>query len=465
MPPQLVLLFGFGLIAWLFRQEMRVRRLDSRAILIPIIWIAIQGSRPVSYWVGSGGGLGARDGHPVNTILYGLLILSALVVLSRRRIDWGEIIRDNRALFLIYGFFALSAIWSEAPFVSGKRLVKDFGSVLMVLIVLTEVNPSEAIRTVVLRLSFILFPLSVIFGKWFPGIGRNYSLGGEPMFTGITMQKNALGQLTFIFMLVIIWDLMESRREERLGDPPLGRKQFYIRGLMLVMGFWLLIASSSQTSLLCFLIGIGALWATGWLTRMQSGKTLLVIGLIGVLLIVGLDDVLGFSDIIIRALGRDPSLTGRTDIWETVLSNQNNPLYGNGFNVWWDSAQRWTLVDKLSNLKTAHSGYVDILVDGGYIGMLLLIGLLLASGARVIGRLFDGVTFRQLGFVIWCVAVVYNFSESSFFRLDLLWLMFLLATVEVSRRYGLPGQAGPGMATTPDEPRFRSSRDDWTQSV
>ena len=52
MSRQLILYACWGFIAWLFRQDMAWRKLGSKALLIPGAFIAIQGSRPVSYWFG-----------------------------------------------------------------------------------------------------------------------------------------------------------------------------------------------------------------------------------------------------------------------------------------------------------------------------------------------------------------------------------------------------------------------------
>ena len=107
------------------------------------------------------------EGNPVNTFVYAILIASALIVLSKRGFNWGIAISRNKALFLIYFFLAISAFWSELPFVSLKRLIKDFGGVPVALIILTELDPITAFRTIFVRVSYLLFPLSIVFIKYF----------------------------------------------------------------------------------------------------------------------------------------------------------------------------------------------------------------------------------------------------------------------------------------------------------
>ena len=86
--PQLILLACYCFIFWLFRKDVKWRKAGSRALLIPATWIAIQGSRPVSYWIGGAGS--DLEGNPVNTFVYAILITSAFIVLSKRGLQLGN---------------------------------------------------------------------------------------------------------------------------------------------------------------------------------------------------------------------------------------------------------------------------------------------------------------------------------------------------------------------------------------
>ena len=65
--------------------------------------------------------------------------------------------------------------WSEEPFVASKRWLKDFGNVVMVLVLLTEKNPLDAVRAVFVRCAYLLVPLSVLFVKYYVWLGKVYS--------------------------------------------------------------------------------------------------------------------------------------------------------------------------------------------------------------------------------------------------------------------------------------------------
>ncbi|MEI6560762.1 MAG: O-antigen ligase family protein [Verrucomicrobiota bacterium] len=430
MHPLLALLLCVCLILWLFQTDSRWRHGSSYALLIPGIWIAILGSRPASYWFGAGGG-GDTDGNPINTFLFAFLIVSSTAVLFNRGFKWGQAIGKNKAIFLIYLYLALSAFWSEAPLVSLKRLVKDFGCVLAALVLLTEMNPAEAIRIVFVRVSYLLFPLAWVTEKYFPQIGRGYSVAGEPMLTGLTTQKNTLGQVLFVFGLMLVWDLLEVRKMERGKQR---RLQERIRIGLLLLGSWLMIRCDSQTSLVCFLVAMFILWLGRRLVRVPNGKQLLVSCIVAAFGLVALDKTLNISDTVIRALGRNPTLTGRTQIWHLVMEQQTNPIFGEGFYIFWDTEKGNAIIRALARIQSAHNGYLELYVDGGMIAVCLLGVLLLASGKRAIDRWFEQTPLGMMALIFWLLVVLYNFSESNYFRLAPLWFAFLLLTIECPRR-------------------------------
>src|SRR4051812_26825818 len=104
MPSQLILFCTYGFAWWLLRKDLKWRQFKSTALLIPELWIAILASRPISTWLGGGGAESDMDSNVINTLTFGLLIFLALIVLNRRGVDWGGVIGNNKALFLMFLF-------------------------------------------------------------------------------------------------------------------------------------------------------------------------------------------------------------------------------------------------------------------------------------------------------------------------------------------------------------------------
>ena len=163
---------------------------------------------------------------------------------------------------------------------------------------------------------------------------------------------------------------------------------------------------------------------------MPQGKRILVSCLVAVICLAALDKTLGIKDRIIIALGRNPTLTGRTDIWKLVLAQKTDPLLGNGFYTFWDGKKGKAVMESFMRINEAHNGYLEMYVDGGLVGDALLVLLLVAGGRRAINGLFAGAPLGKIALIFWFLPIIYNWSETSFFRLDLLWFMFLLVTIE-----------------------------------
>ncbi|HPY31737.1 MAG TPA: O-antigen ligase family protein [Verrucomicrobiota bacterium] len=445
MPPQLALLLCIGLIIWLFRVDMKLRRLSSHALWIPGIWLAIIGSRPLGYWLGLDVGAAgtAVEGNPINLVVQGGLMLAAGVILQRRNFDWGEFFRDNKALVALYAYFVLSALWSFYPFPTVKHIVRDFGTVLMVLVILTEPDPFATARVLFTRIAYILFPLSVVFIKYFPEYGRMYSRGWELMYTGVTTHKNSLGAIVLVFGWMLALDLLELRHTET--DSSDRKRTLRIRYGLLLAGLWLLFMSNSKTALVCMVLGGVAFWGSRHLVKLRHPGRMAVACLIVITLVGVTEYFFDVSSLVIHSLDREENLTGRTAIWDMVKEQPINPIVGYGFMSFWDGPAGQAYREKSGTmLNSAHNGYLETYVDGGGIGLALLITLLLAAAARIFGNLSSGALAVRTSFLFLVVTVVYNWSESNYFRLGVLWFMFLLATVS-----GAAGVWKPATQTTP----------------
>ena len=431
MPPYLALLLCCGFVAWLFREDMKWRRLESPALWISGIWVAIVGSRSVTYWtsyVGLGGATQNNiEGSPVNFLFSTAVIGAALLVLRRRGLKWSDFVRANKALMLVYFFCAISALWAEYPSVSLRRLFKDFGAVAVALVLLTQHDPGAAIRTIYVRVSFILFSFSVLFYKYFPELGRTYSKGGEPMFAGVCSFKNELGQMLMVFMFIILWDLLELWKQEKSA---IRKRQVLIHCGCLLVAVWLLVQANSQTSLVCLLLGVMIWLGGGYLGRLKSPlhvvKWVVTVGLC----LVALNTIFHPSKIILEALGRDPSLTGRAENWPIMAELCDSPLLGSGYRMFWDV--HGAEVEERTGFAypSAHNGYLETYLAGGYLGLGLLAVFLLATGLKVAEDLVTTGSFGRLGFNLWLVLLVYNWTESCFLWGGSLWFAFLLGAIK-----------------------------------
>ena len=418
-------------IACLLVRDSKRRGSLSWAIWIPTFFLLIEGSRPLSLWLGGSRSWGSSDlasdveGKRVDLGFFCFIIKDSLIIATLRHVKWGKLLPANVPLLLFYFYFALSISWSEDPLGSTKRLFKDFGMLFVISLIFSEKDPLEAMRAVYVRCACVLFPLSVVFIKWFPNLARSFATDGQMMYTGVTTQKNTLGEIVLVFSLFLVWDYLETRPAKwRWSHFP------WDRALLLLMGFWLLQMCQSKTALLCLLMGTALIVRRGWFASKAFSRTVLL-GALSVPYIVFF--MQRFNSVIapiVQAVGRDMTFTGRTDIWQHITSATVNPLVGAGYwNFWGGPGGLRVNQEMHAIIPNAHNGYVDMYLDGGVIGLILLFFMLVAYGRRLMKGLRDD-RFQRLRFAILIVVIVYNMSESMYARLSPIWFTTLLVLVD-----------------------------------
>ncbi len=398
-----------------------------------MLWLALVSSRPVSLWftLGDGGSQSNLEGNPINSVFNGALIIAAVFVLVKRKFSWNILYSRNKALILIYIYFLCSIVWSDFPVHTLRRLIQSAGCVLSGLILLTDNNPSIALRTVFARVSYFLFPLSIVFIKYFPEIGRVVSgVSGTHMVCGVTGHKNSLGEMTMVFCLILIWDLLDR---ENINTTCKTKPVLWTRIINLTAGIYLLVVSDCATALVCFLIGVALLFASNKLSHLKNPRKVIMMGAFCFTLLLGLEQIMGISDGIAQALGRDSTMTGRTDIWKVTLQTNTAHLLGNGFSVFWETKEGEMAWQELgtNRLVTAHSGYIESYLNGGIVALVLLLVMIGATGTVAVDKLVTQDLLGTVALPIWIMALVNNVTESIFFIPSPLWFTMLLMTTDL----------------------------------
>lgn len=429
MQPQIAnLVFAVGIsgLFWLARDR---RACTSKALWIPSLWLIITGSRPVSVWLGLGQRIDSPekylDGSPLDALFFGALLTAGVVVLVGRRMDF-TMLRANWPILLFFSYCALSTLWSDYTFVALKRWTKSVGDVVMVLIILTDPDPPLALKRLLSRAAFLLVPLSVLFIKYYPDLGREYDVwSGVPMYCGVTLFKNLLGMTCLICGLGSLWSFLAACRDRKGRERS---RRLIAQGAVLLMVFWLFWVADSMTSLACFILAGGLMVTTSLFrpARKPEVVTVLVLTAICVPLAALFSDMGGGM---VGSLGRDPTLTGRTEIWKVVLSLVENSLVGTGFESFW-AGDRILKVWKGLNapgIQEAHNGYLEVYLNLGWIGVTLL-AVLIATGYRnVVQALRRNAEVGGLKLAFFVTGVIYSFTEAGFRMMAPVWIAFLIA--------------------------------------
>jgi exopolysaccharide production protein ExoQ len=452
MPPRVASLLCFCFVAWLFQQDKKYKGPVSPALWLPLTWMFIVASRPLTTWFGFSAGDDPLEGSPLDRMFYLVLIAMCVAVLMQRNLNWNLFAANNRWLIWFFAYLGLSCAWSDYPFVAFKRWIKDVGNILMVLIILTDKNPLQAVKTVLARACFLLIPFSVILVKYYPDSGRYYDRwNGRAFYCGVTTDKNMLGMTLFAcglaLVLLLVDTKMKMKKDRRL------RFQFFIFLFLGALLVWLLNLADSSTAIACTILGAVSFWAMQYPAVQKRINQVGTWTVTAVLLLLTLHVTVNIVETIVTLLGRDMTFTGRTFIWERVLAESEdiNPLLGAGFYSFWLGER----VDRISEgyyggeINEAHNAFLETYVNSGWIGVFLVVGLLLSAGGRVKRQAAAGDPFSCFRLTALLVAFPYSMTEAIFNRLSLIWFVLLLVLTE----YQVPlKKARPiGAEKKPDE--------------
>lgn len=428
-PSIAALVFTIGIIGLFYLDRDNTKRV-SISLWVPTIWLFFCLSRSLSAWLGlnptADRSLTYTEGSPIDAALFAVLEVLALIVLLTRGMKVVRILRSNWAIVLFFFYAGLSMLWSDYPVVTLKHWTKGVGDLMMVLIVLTEPNVSDAIERLFTRLGFVLLPLSILFIKYYPQLGRVLTLSWTMEPVGVAQQKNSLGELCDFVGLVLLWRLRSAfnycEGRERV-------RHMVALSAVLAMVVWLLWVCNSMTSIGALVMAstVMLLSARPAFRRNPAWVHITVVALLTVT-IYGL--FFQSSGEMIQSMGRNPTLTGRTDIWKVVLGIPTNRLIGAGYESFWLGSrlqEMWRAFPGLQ-LNESHNGYIEITITLGWIGAALL-GVLIVTGYRnVIGWLHRDRDLGSLKTALFLSVVVTGLTEAAFRMMGPPWIFFLLAS-------------------------------------
>jgi len=431
MSPNVALLLWVVLLFLLLRYDPGRESAISWAIWLPLCWFFFSQTRLPSQWLGKTTGSVATALNEGNAFdrpfLFGLIIL-AVFILVRRSFRWGQFLGQNFFLtaFLLFGL--ISFLWSDFASIALKRWIRDLGNYFAILVVLTDPNPLPAVRTFFRRLYFILIPLSYMMIKYYTFDAIRYDgWTGLPEYVGAATSKNTLGATCMLSGIFFFWDVLARWSERKETQTKL---IILLNIVFFVMSFYVLRLSNSATSLACLLLGCGVILAYHfWRQHPVFIKTLIPVFLCSVILAYAF----GLNEFVARSFGRDPSLTGRTQIWESLLMFDSNWLLGTGYESFWLGERLYQVWVATGFVTQAHNGYLEVYLNLGLVGLCILVFLLLSSYRRICKSFTHSAVLAPLVLASWTLALFYNITEAAF-KAPFMCLTFLVGALII------PGQ-------------------------
>jgi exopolysaccharide production protein ExoQ len=351
--------------------------------------------------------------------------LAGIFVLYQRRVSLGEVIRDNGWLTVLILYCFLAVFWSEFPFVGFKRWIKVLGHPVMALVILSEPDPKEAFLRVMKRIAYIVLPVSILWIKYYPTLGRDASEWGAMMNCGISLGKNALGGVCMILGLVFLWHLFHMLRAERSRAR---RNELYLTIGLLLMTVYLLWKAHSATSWAALLPSLFVMLLLS--LRAVNKKVIGAYALAGVVLFVVAQLTFDIYGHVVDVSGHEATIEGRGRLWQILLQMDTNPVFGTGFESFWLGERLQKIWEQMNwRPNQAHNGYLEMYLNLGVVGLSIFLGVIIATFRKIRLDLLRNFEWGRLWMCLLIAILAHNWTEAGFRGLSLTFFMFFLIAI------------------------------------
>ncbi|WP_339085054.1 O-antigen ligase family protein [Hyphomicrobium sp. ghe19] len=332
-------------------------------------------------------------------------------------------------LLLIYLAYAgTSVLWAFNPGLTLTRFVLQ--SMIVTCIVLPIIMADKNADVipgifgcfacaVILNLPIVLSQTPIIYDTW-----KGPEIIGYP---GYFSFKGELGECAAVAFLLSLHELFYRGRRRVIGL------------IVLVISVYLAIESKSKGSLGMAIISPTLALAVlfiGRLIRTSPALTLLPIPLTYYVMSKVYGNIL--NRISWYALG-NYDLSGRAYIWNFVQYEiSKKPILGWGYQSFWLVGPNGPSVLEapgwIKGMPSGHSGYLDTMLELGYVGWMLLVAFIFAT-LHAIGRVAERNLLRAwLLLTLALFVILSNFLESIWMRgQGTLWVTFLVVVADAGR--------------------------------
>ncbi len=345
-------------------------------------------------------------------------------------IQWKKslfLVSRNILLCILTLIILLSFIWSLSPVFTLKDLREVLQMTMFALYFAMRFNFKEQVKLIAWTFTIGIL-LSLFFALVIPSTGI-HGADHPGAWKGIYDYKNTFGSMMVLSSLAFF--LLPAEK------PTYHLYKWTGFGASLVM----MVLSTSKSSLVISLFLIFMVWAYRnfqWQGKLSIVYVNIAVLIIGCLATVGLTEWVS----IVTGLGKDPTLTGRTIIWDVALTKlQESPLLGFGRGAFWAPGSKYAIAAGRAVAvgfipPHAHNGFIDLALDVGLIGLLLFLINFALTYFRALNKAYAAKNPEDawpLAFLMFLA--MNNMTESYLLRLsNIYWVLYITIALSLSQR-------------------------------
>lgn len=297
----------------------------------------------------------------MDTLLrYGISGISFIFLLQRWRDGLTTIVKGGWIWGTIV-LLALSFTWANNP----PQVISNIRGELMPMLLLSlylasRFNLKEQFNITAWALGLSM-ALSLLIVTIRPDLGIHAANSPWPgAWRGIFVHKNVFGAYSVLTSAIFFILALYARKNKKL-----------MSGLFAACILTIVLSTSKTALILSFISILLVLIYENF--RWMGTKTILWLN-VSTFAVGGIAGVLFIAwGSILRGLGKDPTLTGRTLIWTFLIEEKipDHLWFGHGRNIFWSASQYWDGIYEAAHHvpANAHNGFLDLVIDVGLIGL------------------------------------------------------------------------------------------------
>ncbi|MGI9490207.1 MAG: O-antigen ligase family protein [Geminicoccaceae bacterium] len=347
----------------------------------------------------------------------GLVYISIMFLILLRVEKFLNFCQNN---LIIIGFLLIplfSVFWSIAPDVTARRGGALLGTSLFAMYLAFALPVERVIR--ILAVVYALTTIgSVFIIAAFPVYGTHQFGDYVGLWRGLYAQKNEFGATMAMAAIVIFLCPKYTSRERLLSR------------IFVVLCLFLMFMSESRAAWISFGC-VCAIALAVWRASGRGSKTSVKIFLL-ILISISFGAILLKNAIpLLEMVGKDPTLSGRTDVWALALDRaEDRPFLGFGYRAYWIDENKLRLMAEESwadNINHGHNTYLDLFLELGYLGIIVFI---LTLGALIF-KILSRIKYSNDYINIWaissvCFILIRGAAESTILQhADINWVLFV----------------------------------------
>ncbi|PSN14744.1 hypothetical protein C7293_10230 [filamentous cyanobacterium CCT1] len=334
---------------------------------------------------------------------------------------------SNKWVLCLISFISISFLWSQDPSTTIDVIWKELIPMFLLSLYMASRFTIEQQFSLAVQAFIIAFFFSVLLAVAMPGIGIHQTGAYEGSLKGAFGDKNRFGASAATLLIALF--MLKNYAEEKQGWA----------FMLFLFCFATLVVSSSITALV---LSVVSLFLVSLYQRFKwLGKKSVLLVNIFTLLSISFFYVIVSSWIeILTFLGRDPTLSARTLIWNYVITTKipPHPYLGYGKGAFW-SSERLTSGFEYAAFHIpshSHNGFLDLILEAGLIGFALFLIVWITAYIRSVRLAYN---FKKASYlwpsIFLSMMILFNIFESYLVLLpNVNWVLFIALALSLSQK-------------------------------